>query len=149
MRLTIAAVAAVLALTACDNGGNDPSTIETTNPPATTPATGSPAATSTGPGTTCPASPAAPAGAAVVTATVTKGKVTTEHEEWSVKAGTPVRVAVIADVEDEVHVHTFDKKQDTTPGCPTAIDFTANIPGTHEVELEEAGLELFTIKVTP
>jgi heme/copper-type cytochrome/quinol oxidase subunit 2 len=147
MRLTIAAAAAVLALAAC-NGSNDPSTIDTTSPPATTPASaGPPSPRITA--ASCPAAPAPPAGATIVTATVVNGKVTTEHGEWSVKAGTPVRVAVNADVKDEVHVHTFDKKQDTTPGCPTSIDFTANIPGTHEVELEEAGLELFTLKVTP
>ncbi|HEU0133023.1 MAG TPA: hypothetical protein VFQ85_18745 [Mycobacteriales bacterium] len=145
-----AAALALLALTACSDDGEptatgSPSAAVTTA--TTAPATSAPAsATASGP--SCPAAPEPPAGTTVITATVTKGKVTTEHEQWSVKTGTPVRIAVTADVADEVHVHSYDKKQDTTPGCPTALDLVANIPGSVEVELEDAGLELFTLKAS-
>lgn len=122
--------------TGCGGNGGDGSTVDPTSPPATT----------TGAASSCPAPPPLPAGATVVSATVSGGKVTTEHGEWAVKLGTPVRVAVTADVADEVHVHSYDKKQDTVPGCPTAIDFVANIPGTVEVELESKGLHLFDLK---
>jgi hypothetical protein len=33
------------------------------------------------------------------------------------------------------------------PGKPAIIDFTANVPGVFEVELEESGLKLFELQV--
>jgi hypothetical protein len=146
-RATIAALA-LLALGGCSNGGT--TTTPTTAPPTTTLATTAPPATATTPppGPSCPAAPALPDGATLVTATVSGGRVTTAHAQWSVKLGSKVRVAVTADVADEVHVHSYDKHADTTPGCPTAIDLTANIPGTVEVELERAKLHLFDLKAS-
>ncbi|MDQ1712570.1 MAG: hypothetical protein QOE45_2020 [Frankiaceae bacterium] len=153
MKYAATALALAAALSGCTNGG-DGSTVEgppSTSAPATTPApatTTTTAATPSASGPSCPAAAALPNGATLVTATVTGGRVTTPHAQWSVKLGSAVRVAVTADVADEVHVHSYDKKQDTTPGCPTAIDFTANIPGTVEVELENAKLHLFDIKAS-
>lgn len=143
MRRTTAALILCALLTACSHGDDgtpsaSPST-GTTPPPATS--------TSAAPTSTCPSQPD-PGARTVITATVAAGKVTTAHAQWSVKVGTQVRVAVTADVADEVHVHGYDLKQDTTVGCPTAIDFTANIPGSVEVELEDAGLTLFEIKAS-
>lgn len=145
MRRTTAGLILCTLLTACSNGDKgtpsaSPST-GTTPPPATS--------TSAAPTTssTCPSQPD-PGSRTLITATVTGGKVTTAHAQWSVKLGTPVRVAVTADVADEVHVHGYNLKQDTTVGCPTAIDFTANIPGSVEVELESKGLTLFEIKAS-
>lgn len=143
-RTTFAALlVGTLALTACGgDGGSTP-----TPAPSTTTAGPTPATTTSAPSSTCPAPP--PAGTVtVITATVAGGKVTTEHRQWSVKLGSQVRVSVVADVADEIHVHGYDLKKDTTPGCPTDITFTANIPGTVEVELEEAGLTLFEIKAS-
>jgi hypothetical protein len=147
-RLAPVLVLVALAATACNDNGGDGSTVETTSPPVTTPATtpptsapGTPAASST-----CPSQSPLPAGATLVTATVTGGKVSTDHAVWTVRRGTPVRVAVTADVADEVHVHTYDRKENTKPGCPTAIDFVAAIPGTVEVELESKGLHLFDLR---
>jgi glucose/arabinose dehydrogenase len=151
-KVTVAVLMAAL-LGACDGGDPAPSATPSTAPPTTTLATTAPPTTTSSASTsptatsTCPAQPPLPAGATVVTATVRGGTVTTEHRQWQVKTGSQVRVAVTADVADEVHVHTYDQKAGTTPGCPTAIDFTARIPGTHEVELEDAGKQLFTIKV--
>jgi hypothetical protein len=148
MKRTAAALTlALVALGGCSK--NDPSALDpspgTAAPTTTAPATGSPATTP--PGSGCPAPPV-PAGVTVISATVAAGKVTTAHAQWSVKLGSKVRVAVRADTADEVHVHSYDKKADTTPGCPTAIDFTTNIPGTVEVELEKAKLHLFDIKAS-
>jgi heme/copper-type cytochrome/quinol oxidase subunit 2 len=149
MRPTAAAIAvlAVLAMTGCNDNGGDGSTVESSSPPPSTsaaPSTTPPATASS----SCPASAPPPAGATVVTATVSGGKVTTAHGQWSVKLGSAVRIAVTADVADEVHVHGYDKKQDTVPGCPTSIDLTANIPGSVEVELESKGLHLFDLKAS-
>jgi hypothetical protein len=151
MRRAAAPFLLLVALTAagCTSNGGDGSTVEspstsTTTAPATTPANTS----SAGPTSSCPAAPPLADNATVVTATVTGTTVTTDHAQWSVKLGSRVRIAVTADVADEVHVHGYDKKQDTVPGCPTAIDFTANIPGTVEVELESKGLHLFDLKAS-
>jgi hypothetical protein len=149
MRPTAAlALIAALALTGCQNDGGDGSTVEST-PPSTAPPTTTLATTpASTPSSSCPTTSPPPPGATVVTATVSGGKVTTAHGQWSVKLGSAVRVAVIADVADEVHVHGYDKKQDTVPGCPTSIDLTANIPGSVEVELESKGLHLFDLKAS-
>jgi len=152
MRPTAAlALIAALALTGCQNNGGDGSTVESNSPstvPTTTLATTPASTPASTPSSSCPATTPPPAGATVVTATVAGGKVTTAHQQWSVKLGSAVRIAVTADVADEVHVHSYDKKQDTVPGCPTSIDLTANIGGSVEVELEDAGLHLFDLKAS-
>ncbi len=150
---TVAVLMAGL-LAACNDG--DPTGSGTpSSPPATTTLPTAPETTASGTGSasptatsTCPSVPPLPAGATVVTATVQGGQITTERRQWQVKTGSQVRVAVTADVADEVHVHTYDAKAGTVPGCPTAIDFVARIPGTHEVELEKAHKHLFAIKVS-
>jgi heme/copper-type cytochrome/quinol oxidase subunit 2 len=76
------------------------------------------------------------------------GRVTApDHVE--VSQGSEVRIEVTADVEDEVHVHGYDIKREVAPGVPARITFAATIPGVFEVELEEAGLLLFRLEVTP
>jgi hypothetical protein len=143
MRLTAAAVA-MLALAACGGGkapGATPSNGVSNPPPTATLST--PAGLPKGCHVSQP-----PIGTTIVTATVSGKSVSTPHAVWSVKVGAPVRIAVTADRADEVHVHEYDKKQDTKPGCPTSIDFSASIPGTVEVELEKAGLHLFDLKAS-
>ena len=143
MRRLVPAAFLLLALAACNGNGGDGSTVESTSPPAPTTSAATPSGSSS-----CPAAPPLADGATVVTATVAGGKVTTEHEQWSVRLGSKVRIAVTADVADEVHVHSYDQKSETVPGCPTAIDFVANIPGSVEVELENKGLHLFDLKAS-
>ena len=149
-----AAAAVVLAalVTGCGDDGApkaSPSPVVTTELPTSAPPTTAPPTSSTPTATsTCPSAPPLPAGATVVTATVAGGNVTTEHRQWQVKVGSKVRVAVTSDAADEVHVHTYDAKADTVPGCPTAIDFDARIPGTHEVELEKAHVHVLEIKAS-
>lgn len=63
-----------------------------------------------------------------------------------VPLGTKVRLMVRADISDEVHVHTYDKKAAITGGVAT-IDFTADIPGVFEVELEGKGVVLLQLQV--
>ncbi|HYU57322.1 MAG TPA: hypothetical protein VEO00_04645 [Actinomycetota bacterium] len=68
-------------------------------------------------------------------------------ETITVAVGDRVRFEVQADVSDEVHVHTYDLKQDVTPDEPARFDLVADIPGVFEVELESAGLLLFHLEV--
>ena len=149
MRRTGLAALALLTLTACDSGGGTPtpSPSVTTPAAATTSATGSPHSmpTPTWPAG-CPSPMALPAGATVITATVSGGKVTPPRRTYDVKLRSVVRLMVTTDTPDELHLHTYDRKTALTPGCPGVIDFEAGIAGSVEAELEDAGLHLFQVR---
>jgi hypothetical protein len=66
-----------------------------------------------------------------------------------VSQGDQVRIEVQADVADEVHVHTYDIMVDTVPGEKALVEFPADIVGVFEIELEDAGLPLTRLEVTP
>ena len=83
----------------------------------------------------------------VVEAKVTGNQVETASRRVRIDLGQKVRVHVEADRAEEVHVHGYDLKGDVAPGKPAVIDFTANVPGVFEVELEESGLKLFELQV--
>ena len=91
------------------------------------------------------------------TATATLDPVEIEVEEGRVEGPRTISVAlgervafeVEVDVADHVHVHTYDILQDVSPGRPWTITFEATIPGVHEIELENAGLLLTRLEVTP
>ena len=83
----------------------------------------------------------------VVEAKVTGNQVETARRRVRIDLGQKVRVQVEADRAEEVHVHGYDLKGDVAPGKPAVVDFTANVPGVFEVELEESGLKLFELQV--
>jgi hypothetical protein len=83
----------------------------------------------------------------VVEAKVTGNQVETASRRVRIDLGQKVRVQVEADRAEEVHVHGYDLKGDVAPGKPAVIDFTANVPGVFEVELEGSGLKLFELQV--
>jgi hypothetical protein len=115
---------------------------------ATTVATG--AATSTSGGatsTTRAASTTAGFSGVLVEAKVTGNNVETASRRVRVDLGQKVRVRVQADHAEEVHVHGYDLKADVAPGKPAVIDFTADVPGVFEVELEESSRNLFELQV--
>ena len=62
--------------------------------------------------------------------------------------GSPVRVEVILETADEVHVHGYDLAVDVVPPKGATLEFTASIPGIFEVELEGAGTLLFELEVS-
>ena len=78
---------------------------------------------------------------------VAGGKVETAERRVTVSKGDRVRVQVESDVADEVHVHGYDLSNDVGPGKPATIEFTANLPGVWEVELENATRKLFDLEV--
>ncbi|HEV2889602.1 MAG TPA: hypothetical protein VGX28_04430 [Frankiaceae bacterium] len=147
-----AAAVLALALAACGDGGT-PNGAATTAPPTTAtvpPSSRPPTSSATSPsgGAGCGLRTSPAAGTVVVTATVKDGKVEAPSRSVSVKRGTKVRLEITSDVGDEVHVHTYDLKEDVTPGCPSAIEFVANIPGQVEVELEKSHVDVLEIKAT-
>jgi hypothetical protein len=83
----------------------------------------------------------------LVEAKVTGSNVETASKRVRVDLGQKVRVQVEADRAEEVHVHGYDLKGDVAPGKPAVIDFTADVPGVFEVELEESSLKLFELQV--
>ena len=62
-----------------------------------------------------------------------------------VPLGETVTFVVTADVADELHVHGYDLYLDLRPGEPAEISFETSIPGTVEIELEAAGLEVVAL----
>jgi heme/copper-type cytochrome/quinol oxidase subunit 2 len=123
--------------------------------PSATP-TATPSPTLTTPGET-PVSPS-PTGADAleIEAEVEEGRVTLEVEgrrttgrTITVQMGSRVEIEVKSDTTDEVHVHGYDLKANVTPDRRGRVRFVADVVGIFEVELEEAGLSLFRLKVSP
>ena len=70
--------------------------------------------------------------------------------EFRVKQGDRIAFSVTADVADEVHVHAYDFHKDIEkPGDTVKFDFKANITGITEAELENAKLQIASIRVDP
>jgi heme/copper-type cytochrome/quinol oxidase subunit 2 len=87
-------------------------------------------------------------GAQTVQVTVTGTDVQTAERRVKVPLDGKVRLEVTADRTDEVHLHGYDRKVDIEPGRPAVLEFTADVPGVFEVELEEAGLKLVELQVS-
>ena len=146
----LALSAALAGLTACDataptsEVGSSASSAESSpaDPVPSDPTTGSGQATSAGPSATPQTEPAQ-----VIAVAVTAGDVSGATGRVVVELGSEVRIEVTADVVDEVHVHGYDLTVDTVPGRPVIVEFTADIPGVFEIELEESKLPLTQLQV--
>lgn len=77
--------------------------------------------------------------------TVEGGEVSGDTEA-TVPVGTDVTIEVSADTDDRIHVHGYDLYADVSDGSGT-VEFTADIPGVFEVELEESGTLLVELTV--
>jgi hypothetical protein len=63
--------------------------------------------------------------------------------------GEEVVFTVKTDTAEEVHVHGYDTTVEVKPGETATVRLQADIPGVFEVELEEAGLQLTQLRVSP
>lgn len=153
-------------LAAC--GGDDDATVAPTEPapvvtsadtaaPATAPATDPPtdtAAPVTEP-TEAPADTEAPdttidEGAAPVFPIATEvvgGQPTGGVRSYLVEMGQTVEITITSDVADEAHLHGYDLDADLEPGVPAVFTFTADMVGSFEMELHDAGTLLFYLDV--
>lgn len=129
----LAPLVTVFLLTGCSAG-----TAGTTEP---APAPTSPDAVATG------APPAPSPTARLVEVGYAGGKVTGVESRVEVPLGEQVVLRFTSDVAEEIHVHGYDLYTDLSPGVPAEIAFTADIPGSFEVELHEAGRPLFQLRV--
>jgi FtsP/CotA-like multicopper oxidase with cupredoxin domain len=123
-------------------GGNGGGEAASTTTAATT-TTSATTATSTGDAATTTAGFAGQ----LVQVRVAGGKVETAQRRVRVSRGDRVRIQVQSDQADEVHVHGFDLSEEVGPGKPATVEFTADLPGVWEVELENAKRKLFDLEV--
>jgi heme/copper-type cytochrome/quinol oxidase subunit 2 len=141
-RLLVGVLAGCCLLAGCGGDDND------TQAAATTVATTAATSTSVGPSSSSRATTTTAGFSGVlVQATVTGDNVQTASRRVRVDIGEKVRIRVQADRSEEVHVHGYDLKADVAPGRPAVLDFTADVPGVFEVELEQSTLKLFELQV--
>jgi hypothetical protein len=140
---TTAATSTTLPIAATSTIG-EPATTTTTPEPTSGPTTTAPAATTT---TVALSTTAELAPDHVFELTVAGGVVGGAPDDPTVAVGDTVLMVVTADVSDEVHVHGYDLIGEVAPGEPAQIEFTADIPGIFEVELEDARLPLLELRV--
>jgi hypothetical protein len=113
---------------------------------------GRPAATTSAAGDEArgPTSTAAPAPEAVTIAVdLAGGDVVGGVRTEVVALDEAVRIEVSGDTEDDVHVHTYDLFGEVAPGEAAVIEFVADIPGIHEVELEGSHRVILELQVEP
>lgn len=156
----VAAVALMVLISACSNGEttettspaitDDITTSETTPPTSPTTTTTVDSTTTEVPEETTTTTTAPPADPEFLAIDIVfeDGSVAGETR-ITVPLGEDVVVTVESDVVDHVHLHGYDIFADVAPGAPATIEFTADIPGIFEVELEESGERLVELEVTP
>jgi hypothetical protein len=108
-----------------------------------------PAVTSPGQGQA--QSPAQRSGAAAVrqiTIRVSGGRVEPPPGRVDIRQGQQVRLTVTSDRADEIHVHLYDLKRDVPAGGTATLQFTADVAGLAEVELEKAQKQLVQLVIT-
>jgi hypothetical protein len=69
--------------------------------------------------------------------------------ELSYKRGDQVRLEIVSDVDEEIHVHGYDLFEEVAAGGTARFDFAAEIEGVFEVELEAGGVQLAQLRVNP
>jgi len=129
-RAALVALAVALAVAACSSGNSKTATATSSTVPV--------------PSSSTPSS----ASGEVIEITVSAGKVDGGVQRKKVKLGSDVILRVHSDVADEVHLHGYDKKADVAAGGTAEIDFTADIPGVFEAELESAGIKLVELEIS-
>lgn len=83
----------------------------------------------------------------VIEVKVAGGEVNGVGSTVVVPVGERVAMEVASDIVDEVHVHGYDVLSPVSPSKTAQLSFVADLPGAWEVELENAGLLLFELRV--
>ena len=100
-----------------------------------------------------PAGPSAASGRAqaltvhTINVKVRGGKASGDTGRVTVPLGSPVIISVSSDVADEVHVHGYERTMKVPAASTASVVFTANKPGTFDVELENPKLALLQLQV--
>jgi hypothetical protein len=139
-RLPLLALTAALTLTGCgedstttagDSGGQTPS----------------PAPSATVTAAAAPTESPSPAGGPSFAVAYAAGEISGDTGRLRVPAGSNVLITVTSDTADEIHLHGYDVSVPVAPGAPATVEFTADIPGVFELELEQLGRQLAAIQV--
>ena len=109
-------------------------------------ASGSTASGPAASGRAASADPAQTIGKAITVA-VAGRRVSPPPGRVAVRVGEHVRLTVISDVDNEVHVHGVDVEKELTADIPTTFVVTNDQPGVYEVELHHPALLLFQFVV--
>ncbi len=105
-------------------------------------------ATAPGSSTTGPSAGRAPTLAVhTISVKVRGGKATGDTGKVTVPLGSPVVISVSSDVADEMHVHGYERTVKVPAASTASVVFTANKPGTFEVELENPQVPLLQLQV--
>jgi len=134
----VALGAAVLLVSGCVGDQSETSAGPGTEPPA---ASGTQASTELG------NEAATPPEGHTLRVEVADGRVAEQSGSTEVPLGEQVSLRVECDTADEVHVHGYDAAAPCAPASAAVVEFTADIPGVFEVELENAGLPLLDLTV--
>jgi carbamoylphosphate synthase small subunit len=124
-------------------GGDDGESAGTTTEPTTT----SERTTTTT--TTTETTPPPPPGPTEIRIVVVDGAPKGGIVREAVEKGDRVVLVMRSDVTDHIHLHGYDIMRDVAPGKPARLPFKATIPGRFEVELEDRGVQIADITVTP
>lgn len=148
----VALVVAFAALRPSDDDPAGPGVASTPAPEPTLPATTE--GTPSEPAPTTPAEPPAtteaPPEPAIPTITVVGGKPKGGVLELEAESGDDIVFRVKSDVKDHVHVHGYDKMFDVSPGKTVTVRIeNAELEGKFEVELEDRGIEIAELTVSP
>src|SRR3954471_17352675 len=142
MRLAFAGIAAailVLAIALLSGSGDDNSSNEkpASQAAATAPETTTPPATGT---------PTPPRKRAVDPGPLLTGEKVVKIE---VDKGDTVRFRARSPQDDEVHVHGYDLKKDLPANQTVSMSFKATIDGIFEIEFENQGKQIASLRVNP
>lgn len=148
--IAVLAAALSLALSACGGGDEATTTAATEPPPATTappppPVPPPPPPTETTPTETTPKPKPKP----TMTVVFRDGKVVGGIQRVTVEQGQKVTIVLRSDVADEAHLHGYDKSVALAPSKVARLALVASLPGGFELELEERGLQVAELTVTP
>ena len=98
---------------------------------------------------TSPEIPSTPAVPASQTIDVVNGQPQGGVKTVSFKKNDQVVLKVNSDTADEIHVHGYDLMKDVAPGERVRFRFKARLDGVYEIELEDRGLEIASLRVNP
>lgn len=66
-----------------------------------------------------------------------------------VKKGDPVQFTVDSDSAQEIHVHGYDFHKDVPANGKVSFNFPAKIDGSFVIEIEEPGVQIAALNVSP
>ncbi|TCO32731.1 hypothetical protein EV652_104337 [Kribbella steppae] len=139
----VAACLATVALTSCGTAETPVAETTTTSPtptPTTTPSTKPTVVPKTTPVSTADVT---------VDVSIAGGKISAGGQAVvKAKPGQTVRINVLSDVPESLHVHGYDKTLDLKPSKPGSVEFKTSTKGIFEVETHESGKLVFKLQVS-